>query len=598
LPPPGKPREFGGLFSVALSLRSPSLAVSQHAALGVRTFLRGLRHAAAIARSALTDDFSVALLLDLDLADVVRHVGAQLADRPFPEGPELPGGLGRLVGGERVEGKPKPSMGRLHQAADPLASGILSPLMTHKLPALLALAALAASPALAGEPNLPPIEIRQLARALLAEQIAIPSTFENGTAEAARKLVDRFLAAGFAEPDVTLLAQTPKKVNLVVRLRGRGPGKAVLFLTHLDVVDVDRGEWSVEPYALTERDGYFYGRGTLDIKCEVADLAANLIRLHQEGFVPAHDILVAFTADEEAGGAETNGVRFLLAEHRELLDVAWVINTDAGGGQIEDGKRMRLPVQTAEKVYLSFEITARGSGGHSSMPSDDNAVLHLASALARLDGFRFPVELNPTTRAFFASLAKQHEGPLRQDLLAASAPQPDPAALERLSSNPFYNANLRTTCAATLLSASNAENALPVQASATLQCRLLPGDDPARVQAVIEERLADPAIRVRPTREPVLSEASPLDPQLLGAVESITGEMWPGVPVLPVMDVWSTDGARLRRAGLPVYGVTGLFFDIHDNRSHGADERILVDAFYESVEFMYRLMKRLSVDDR
>lgn len=487
-------------------------------------------------------------------------------------------------------------MVRLHQAADARAWGILSPLMTDKLPALLALAALAASPSLAGEPNLPPSEIRQLAREILAEQVAIPSTFDNGTAEAAQKLADRLLAAGFGPEDVTLLAQTQRKVNLVVRLRGRGPGKPVLFLTHLDVVDVDRGEWSVEPYALTERDGYFHGRGTLDIKCEVADLAANLIRLHQEGFVPARDILVAFTADEEAGGAETNGVRFLLEQHRQLFDVAWVINTDAGGGQIEHGRPMRLPVQTAEKVYVSFEVTARGAGGHSSMPTEDNAVLRLASALARLNGFRFPVALNPTTRAFFASLASQHEGPPRDDLLAASRPDPDPAAIERLSANPFYNANLRTTCAATMLSASKAENALPVQATATLQCRLLPGDDPARVQGLLEGRLGDPLVRVTSTREPVSSEASPLDPQVFSAVETIAAEMWPGVPVLPVMDVWSTDGAQLRRAGLPVYGVMGLFFDIHDNRSHGADERILVDAFYESVEFMYRLMKRLSAE--
>ena len=466
--------------------------------------------------------------------------------------------------------------------------------MGSRLPTVLALLAPLATAVNATDTSSPPAEIRHLARTILAEQVAIPSTFDLGTAEAARRLAESFLAAGFAAEDVTLLAQTEEKVNLVVRLRGRGSAKPVLFLTHLDVVDVDPDEWTVEPFALTERDGYFYGRGTLDIKCEVADLAANLIRLHREGFTPARDILVAFTADEEAGSAETNGVRFLLDQHRELLDVAWVINTDAGGGQIEQGRRMRLPVQTAEKVYLSFEVEARGAGGHSSMPDDDNAVLRLAAGLARLDGFRFPVRLNPTTRAFFASLAEQHAGQLRDDLLAASLSPADPEAIERLSSNPFYNATLRTTCAATMLAASRAENALPVQATATLQCRLLPGDDPTEVRTALEERITDPLIRVTATREPVLSEPSPLDPEIFKAVEAIAAEMWPQVPVLPVMDVWSTDGAQLRRAGLPVYGVMGLFFDIHDNRSHGADERILVDAFYESVEFMYRLMKRLT----
>lgn len=469
--------------------------------------------------------------------------------------------------------------------------------MGNRLPTVLALLVAVATAASAGDPSLPPAEIRQLARTIFAEQVAIPSTFDNGTAEAARRLAERFLAAGFAAEDVTLLAQTEEKVNLVVRLRGRGTTKPILFLTHLDVVDVDRSEWTVEPFALTEQDGYFYGRGTLDVKCEVADLATNLIRLHQEGFTPARDILVAFTTDEEVGGAETNGVSFLLDQHRELFDVAWVINTDAGGGQIEHRRRMRLPVQTAEKVYLSFEVTARGAGGHSSMPGDDNAVLRLASGLARLNDFRFPAQLNPTTRAFFASLAEQHDGQLRDDLLAASRSPADPDAVERLSANPFYNAILRTTCVATMLAASRAENALPVQATATLQCRLLPGDDPAKVRAALEERIADPLIRVTPTGEPVLSEASPLDPEIFNAVEAIAAEMWPAVPVLPVMDVWSTDGARLRRAGVPVYGVMGLFFDIHDNRSHGADERILVEAYYESIEFMYRLMKRLTTGE-
>jgi len=471
----------------------------------------------------------------------------------------------------------------------------MSPLPCRSLLLALGLTALASPPSEARESTRPSsADARDLARAIFAEQVAIPSTFENGTAEGARRLADRFLAAGFPAEDVTLFAQTDTKVSLVVRLRGSTTARPVLFLTHLDVVGVDPDQWTVEPFALTEKDGYFYGRGTLDIKCEVADLAANLIRLRREGFTPAREVLAAFTADEEAGGSETNGVRFLLDEHPEVFDVAWVVNTDAGGGQIEDGRRMRLPVQTAEKVYVTFEVSAHGPGGHSSMPTADNAVLRLAAGLARLEGFRFPARLTPTTRAFFESLAAQREGPLRDDLLAVSRPVPDPAAIERLSADPFYNATLRTTCAATMLSASQAENALPARATATLQCRLLPGDDPAAARAAIEERLADPKLTVRLTREPVVSPASPLDPDVFGAVEAVGGELWPDVPVLPVMDVWSTDGAQLRRAGVPVYGVTGLFFDIHDNRSHGADERILVDAWYESIEFMYRLMKRLA----
>ena len=245
--------------------------------------------------------------------------------------------------------------------------------------ARLALGLLVAS-AGAADSNLPPIEIRELAREIFAEQVAIPSTFDYGTAEAAGILAERFEKEGFAAEDVRLLAQTEEKVNLVVRLRGRGEERPILFLTHLDVVDVEPEEWTVEPYDLTEQDGYFYGRGTLDIKCEVAELAANLIRLRREGFVPERDILVAFTADEEAGSVDTNGAQFLLDHHRELIDAAYVVNTDAAGGQIEHGKRLRMPVQTAEKTYATYEVEARGPGGHSSMPSQENAILRLAKA--------------------------------------------------------------------------------------------------------------------------------------------------------------------------------------------------------------------------
>jgi acetylornithine deacetylase/succinyl-diaminopimelate desuccinylase-like protein len=437
----------------------------------------------------------------------------------------------------------------------------------------------------------PPPEYQRLAREILAEIIAIDTTREKGATPAAEALAARLLAGGFAPEDVQIVGPRPHKGNLVVRLRGRGDGRPVLFASHLDVVEARPEDWSYDPFALTEEDGWFYGRGTLDIKGECADLVTNLLRLKAGGYVPRGDFIVALTDDEEGG--EDNGARWLLEHRRELIDAAFVVNTDAAGGQIEDGVRVRNPVQTGEKGYVTYALEVRNAGGHSSMPRPDNAIYTLARGLARFAEFEFPVRFTETTRAYVRAMAARAGEPERSDLVAAAAMPPDPEAIARVARTPLYNAMLRTTCVATMAQAGHAENALPQRASASLQCRLLPGDEIEAVRAAIVQALDDPQIAVSVVGRPVVAPASPVLPGLMASVQRVTDEMWPGVVVLPVMDVWSTDGVHYRRAGLPVYGVSGIFFDVDDVRSHGKDERIAVQAFYEGVEFMYRFMKDL-----
>ncbi|MEP7226742.1 MAG: M20/M25/M40 family metallo-hydrolase [Gemmatimonadales bacterium] len=452
-------------------------------------------------------------------------------------------------------------------------------------------AALALLPVVTSAQTLPPPAHRQLARAILEELIEINTVHDSGATRAATALAKRLAAGGFPAEDIYLGGPKPHKQNLVFRLRGRGKGKPILFLAHLDVVEARREDWSVDPFTLTERDGYYYGRGTLDIKDEAADLVANLLRLKAEGYRPNRDIVVALTDDEEGG--DDNGVVWLLHNHPELIRAAYVINTDAGGGQMKDGRRLRNPVQTSEKVYATYRLEVTGPGGHSSLPPKDNAIYTLAAGLDRLSRFHFPVRLNPTTSAFFRQLAEQETGQLASDLRAVTGDSPDPKAVERLADVPLYNSSLRTTCVATMLQAGHAENALPQRAQATIQCRLLPDDSPEETRTTLARVLSDTLIRVTLPDKPEISPASPVSQEVMTAVKRVTNAMWAGVVVLPAMDPWSSDGAHLRKAGVPVYGVSGIFYEISDVRSHGKDERIGVQSFYEGVEFMYRLMKDL-----
>ena len=437
---------------------------------------------------------------------------------------------------------------------------------------------------------------QQMAKDFLRELIEIDTTHSTGnTTNAAEAMAAHLIAAGFPEEDVLVLGPVENKGNLVVRYRGRAVGrKPLLLLAHIDVVEADPADWTLDPFTFTEQDGYYYGRGTTDDKDEAAIHIANLTRLKREGFQPDRDIIVALTADEEGGS--DNGVAWLLENHRELIDAEYALN-EGGSAVIRDGKHIANGVQASEKVYQTFMLEVTNPGGHSSLPMKDNAIYRLADALVRIRAHDFPVVLNEVTRIFFERYADLEEGDLAAAMRGIIQNPPDPAAVAYLSRTPFYNSRMRTTCVATQLEAGHAENALPQRAQATVNCRVLPGESVDVVEHTLETIIGDVQVTITPVQDATPSPPSPLTPEILGAIESVTDEMWPGVPVIPMMSTGATDGLFLRNAGIPVYGVAGLFADIADNRAHGQNERILIKSYFEGHEFLYRLMKRLTTSD-
>jgi acetylornithine deacetylase/succinyl-diaminopimelate desuccinylase-like protein len=435
------------------------------------------------------------------------------------------------------------------------------------------------------------------ARDLLQELVEINSTHAHGSTEAAQALAARFLAAGFAPRDITLLAPAdhPTKGNLVVRLRGRSQGRGVLYIGHLDVVEAKREDWSYDPFKLTEQDGWLYGRGVIDMKGQDVAMALALMRLKQEGFQPAHDLIVAFTADEESGG-DANGISWLLAAHRDLIDAQYVINPDGGEAGMKQGRKLYVAVQTSEKYLLTFGVEATDKGGHSSRPTPDNPIYRLAAALARLSPYRFPVHLTDTTRRYFERRAELESGQTQADMRAVGRGDADDAAMMRLSAVVETDIMLRTTCTATQIEGGHAENALPQRARATLQCRVIPGESPESVQTRLQTVLADPLVKFSIITPATPSPESPLTPSVVHPVETVVHGLWPEVIVLPEMSPSASDSRYTRAAGLPSYGIDALFDDLDDARAHGRDERIGVRAFEQDVEFTYRLMKLLAAN--
>ena len=433
----------------------------------------------------------------------------------------------------------------------------------------------------------------QTAREIFRQLIEINTTDSVGdNTRAAAELAARFRAAGFPETDVRVLAPVQRKGNLVVRLHGTTSARPILFLGHLDVVEARREDWPFDPFVFREQDGYFYGRGTSDMKGDAATLVAAFLRMKSENFHPSRDLILALTADEEGGSA--NGAGWLLAQHRDLIDAQFCINADSGGGHIKNGKPIFMAMQSAEKVYLSFKLEVTNPGGHSSLPTRDNAIYHLADGLSRLGKFDFPVHLFDVTRTSFERGASVYGGQLGEDLKLVARNPGDAAAIARLSALPLYNAQLRTTCVATMLSAGHAANALPQLATATVNCRLLPVDNAAEVKRTLEQVLADPKITVTQMNQPAITPYTPIDPTVMAAVTASTNKFWPGLPIVPTMETGATDGSKMIRAGIPTYGVSGIFGDEDDVRAHGRSERILVKSFDEAVDFMYDLVTRLA----
>ena len=445
-------------------------------------------------------------------------------------------------------------------------------------------------------------DVKQQSREIFKEIIEINTTDSVGNVTtAAEALAKRLLDAGFPEQDVILAGPNDRKKNLVVRLHGTGQQKPVLFLAHLDVVEARREDWTTDPFQFVEKEGYFYGRGTVDIKDGAAILVTNFIRLKKAGFAPNRDLILALTADEEGGNF--NGVEWLLKHHRDWIDAEYCVNLDGGDFMSDKGKKIYGAVQASEKVYVDFQFEVKNPGGHSSRPTRDNAIYHLTEGLTRLSKFNFPVELNEITRSMLEKSAAIEGGPLAKDMKAAAQPSPDVAVLVRLSENEFYNAILRTTCVATMLSGGHAPNALPQTARANVNCRILPGEDPNKIKDTLVKVVDDPQIKVTFVEQrdadgnlitPELVPPSPLRPDLMKAVETAAAAIWGPLPIMPVMDTGASDGRYLRMAGIPTYGVAGVFLDIDNRRAHGQDERVRVQDFYDGVEFNYKLMQNLA----
>jgi acetylornithine deacetylase/succinyl-diaminopimelate desuccinylase-like protein len=438
---------------------------------------------------------------------------------------------------------------------------------------------------------------KQLAHDIFKQLVEINTTDSVGNVTtAAEAMAKRLRDAGFPAEDVQVIGPNERKKNMVARLHGTGAHKSLLLICHLDVVEARREDWSLDPFQFIEKDGYFYGRGTEDVKDGDALLATTMIRMKHDGYKPDRDIILALTADEEGGSS--NGVAWLLKNHRDLVDADFILNPDAGDFEMDRGKRLLVGIEASEKLYADFQLEVTNKGGHSSLPTPENAIYQLSEGLTRLSRYQFPFELNEVTRAYFEKEAALASGQESSDMKAILKSPPNEQAIERLSATPFYNSRMRTTCVATRLEAGDANNALPGFARAIVNCRILPRHTVDETREQLVTVLDEPEIHVSYVDNsglgPRPNPPSPLRPDVMGALEKVVNEMWPGVPVIPVMDAGASDGAISRAAGIPTYGVPGVFIDINDDRSHGRDERLPQASFYEGVDFYYRFLKTLT----
>lgn len=441
---------------------------------------------------------------------------------------------------------------------------------------------------------------RQLSHDIFKELIEINTTDSVGNVTtAAEAMAKRLRDAGFPESDVQVLGPNDRKKDMVVRLHGTGKHKPVLLIGHLDVVEARREDWTTDPFQLIEKDGFFYGRGTQDMKSGDAIMVTTLIRMKKEAYKPDRDIILALTADEEGG--KSNGVDWLLKNHRELMDAEFVLNHDGGGITSEHGKPMMMEVDATEKLYADFQLAVTNRGGHSSLPVPDNAIYHLTDGLGRLEHYEFPLDLNNVTRAYYERMAQVASGQRAEDMKAILKDPPDAGAIERLSKDPIDHSKMRTTCVATRLEAGHANNALPQMARANVNCRIAPGHSAEQIRGKLVEILADPQITVKyvgaigdvtdkgSDRQAYAPPA--LRPDVFQPLEKVVAEMWPGTPVIPTMATGASDGVYTNAAGLPTYGISGTAIDRDDVRAHGKDERLGVESYYKGVDFYYRFLK-------
>lgn len=446
---------------------------------------------------------------------------------------------------------------------------------------------------------------RQLSRDIFRQLIEINSTDSVGTVTAAAEAMQqRLLKGGFAPEDLRLLGPDDRKRNLVVTYHGAAGStlKPILVICHLDVVEAKREDWTTDPFVFTEKDGFFYGRGTQDIKEGDAALVTSFLIMKREGFVPDRDITLALTADEEGG--KSNGVEWLEQNHPELMQAEFVVNPDAGGISAEHGKATVFDVEATEKTYADFRLTATNKGGHSSLPVPDNAIYHVADALGRLEKSPFPVELNAVTRAYFEKMSTVAHGQTAEQIRSLLKRPMDMAAAAKLAEDPMYNSTLRTTCVATMMSAGHAPNALPQQAQANVNCRILPGHSGEEVRQDLIRIFHDPAITVQYVTDAgmVMAEGAkrtsapppPVNATVQRALVQVVGKLWPGLPIVPTMEAGASDSIYTTSAGVPSYGLNGFQIDEDDVRAHGKDERLGVESYYKGVEFTYLYLKALT----
>jgi acetylornithine deacetylase/succinyl-diaminopimelate desuccinylase-like protein len=475
--------------------------------------------------------------------------------------------------------------------------------------AILAWSALAAWLPVTASPAAPPAApspeatYDALAHDIFKQLIEIDTSDSTGNVTtAAEAVAQRFRDAGFPAADLALLGPNDRKKNLVVRLHGTGAHKPVLLIGHLDVVEAKREDWTTDPYKLVEKDGFYYGRGTIDMKDGDAVMAAALIRMKKEGTRPSRDIIAAFTADEEGGCC--NGVSWLLKNHRASVDAEFVLNQDDWSVMSEHGMPRVARLIATEKLYSDYQLIVTNRGGHSSVPRPDNAIYELARALTRLARFQFPFELNGVNREYFAQLAEVSTGQEAEDMRSILKTPSDAQAIARLSTNPDNYSVTRTTCVATRLAGGHANNALPQRAEAVVNCRVFPGHSKEEIRQTLIKVLNDPQVTVRYVADDgAISDRapeeravapSPLRPDVMQALTTLSKSAWPQAKVIAFLDPGASDAKYTIAAGLPTYTFGGVAVDRDDVRAHGKDERLAVAEFYKWNRFFYRYLTELT----
>jgi acetylornithine deacetylase/succinyl-diaminopimelate desuccinylase-like protein len=460
---------------------------------------------------------------------------------------------------------------------------------------------LAAGLAVAGTVQGAPLTpVQQQMRAIYQELVETNTTNSVGSCTlAAQKMAKRLKAGGFKDSEMQLVIPPggPKKGNLVARLKGDGSKKPLLLLAHIDVVEANREDWERDPFKLVEENGMFYARGASDDKAMAAAFVNNMLLYKKEKLPLKRDIIMALTCDEELVPSKFDGAEYLVNHQRALIDAEIALNEGGGGLLDKEGKPVRHGIQAGEKIYQSFQLEVTNPGGHSSAPFKDNAIYHLADGLSRLGQFSFPFKLSPVTRAFYERMSKVEKGQVAEDMKAILQDPPDQAALDRLYAvSPVHNSTVRTTCVATKVDAGHADNALPQRARAIVNCRILPGEPIAEVQATLQRVVADDKIKITRVGDGVDGPMPPMPPVLMKAVEEISNDMWPGVPVIPTMSTGGTDGRFLNNAGIWTYGISGMFHGPEGSGAHGLNEHIRVKSLYDGQEYLYRLGKRLATE--